>query len=88
MPDAGANSNQDRSSNLGSDVDGPRDNPQARTTRLLTTTISLSREDLELINRVALFRKFRRGSGRTSVSEVVRDLINRYRAVLEDEARQ
>ena len=86
MSGAGANADQGRSSNSESVVDRPQDNPQARTTRLLTTTISLSREDLELINRVALFRKFRRGSGRASVSEVVRDLINRHRAVLEDEA--
>ncbi len=72
MSDAGANADQGRSSN-------------SETTRLLTTTISLSREDLELINRVALVRKFKRGRGRASVSDVVRDLINRHRAVLEDE---
>jgi hypothetical protein len=50
-----------------------------------TTAVHLPREDIALLRRVAVERANRSG-GRPSVSDVLRDLIERNRAELEREA--
>lgn len=50
-----------------------------------TTAIHIRREDLALLRRVAVERANRNG-GRPSVSDVLRELIDRHRAELEAEA--
>lgn len=50
-----------------------------------TTAIHIPREDLALLRRVAVERANRNG-GRPSVSDVLRELIDRHRAELEREA--
>lgn len=50
-----------------------------------TTAIHIPRDDLHLLRLVSVARANRQG-GRPSVSDVLRDLINRHRAELEREA--
>lgn len=58
---------------------------RALTDASATTAIHIPRDDLALLRRVAVERA-NRGGGRPSVSDVLRDLIERHRAELEAEA--
>ena len=53
--------------------------------RMTTTAIHISTEDLALLRRVAVERANKRG-GRLSVSDVLRELVERHRKELEAEA--
>lgn len=53
---------------------------------MTTSTINLPREMLTLLRRVAVNRADTAG-GRPSVSDVVREILERHRSELEDEAR-
>lgn len=63
----------------------PPQRSRALTDASATTAIHIPREDLALLRRVAVERANREG-GRPSVSDVLRELIDKHRAELEAEA--